>query len=362
MITRKVDRADHLAGFTHAWVKKIDEQLRQHGGALTVICLDKGDVTGLEHVAIHSLGKELGFGRLHRWWKFQVLAWQLVRQADAIFCHMNPEYTIAIAPYAKLFGKKIVSWYTHSAVTFRLWLVTRLANVILTASAESFRMKTKKLMSTGHGIDTEIFKPLKRESTVVPRQRMWRLVTIGRISPTKDYESMIKAIQLLVGRGIVTIHLDIIGGPGLIEHQNYYNELKNMVDAMQLQEYVSFIGPVSHQLIAQQLQCADIFINLSNTGSLDKAVLEAMACECLVITSNTAFRQMLPSTLIVGQNNPIMLADRIQRWCSGSAEESELVARQLREIVVRKHNLDGLIQNILGICAGQIADRRLSNN
>ena len=105
MITRKVDRYDPLAGFAYGWVKKIAQNLTQ----LDVLCLEKGDITGLpENVKIYSLGKEKKNSRLKRFLKFQSLALKLVPKSDGVFCHMNPEYTIAIAPYAKLFRKKIM--------------------------------------------------------------------------------------------------------------------------------------------------------------------------------------------------------------------------------------------------------------
>ena len=61
MITRKIDRSDGLAGFTYNWVKKMSTHLDK----LYVICLEKGDTSNLpENIRVHSLGKELGKGRL----------------------------------------------------------------------------------------------------------------------------------------------------------------------------------------------------------------------------------------------------------------------------------------------------------
>ncbi len=209
MITRKVDKNDALAGFTYDWVKKISEQVDE----LSVICLSKGEISGLpENVKIYSLGKETGAGRPRRFIRFKWLALKLVPKVDGVFCHMNPEYTILIWPYAKIFRKKIVSWYTHKAVTWKTRLLAMMADKILTASPESFRLPSKKVIITGHGIDVEKFRPAEISQH---HDEKFNILTIGRISPSKDYESLIKAINELIGRGMKNIFLKIIGGPGL---------------------------------------------------------------------------------------------------------------------------------------------------
>lgn len=340
MITRKVDHQDALAGFTYNWVKKIGENVTE----LKVICLEKGDVAGLPgNVSIYSLGKENGVGKFIRFWRFQNLAFKLVPQVDGIFCHMNPEYTIAVGLSAKLFHKKIVSWYTHGAVTFRLKLLEKIADVILTASKESFRLPSKKVIVVGHGIDAEIFKP----GETAPDDSSFNLLTVGRISPTKDYESMIKALDFLKDEGINNVKLKIIGDAGLQNQQDYFDSLKTMVKKMNLDNQVEFIGALPNPEIPNQLQQASCFINLSGTGSLDKAILEAMACGCLVLTSNEAFNSILPAELMVAKNNPRQLADKIKWLINLPVEQRDNYRKSLREDVLSNHNLNNLIKKIV---------------
>ena len=49
-------------------------------------------------------------------------------------------------------------------------------------------------------------------------------------------------------------------------------------------------------------QSGDLFVNLSDTGSLDKAVLEAMACGLKILTSNEAFKSVLKEENITDKN------------------------------------------------------------
>lgn len=345
MITRKVDKDDHLAGFAYVWVKKLGELLQARGGKLSVICLEKGNVEGLEEIEIFSLGKEVGSGKLSELVKFQSLALRIVREVDGVFCHMNPEYTIAIVPYALAFRKKIVSWYTHSAVTWRMRLMEKLADVILTASKDSFRLPSPKVNIVGHGIDVDAFQP--QHATHNGQRTTFRIVSVGRISPTKDYETMIKAVALLREKGALHVRLKIIGDVGLPSHDLYRKNLFKLVDKLGLVDCVDIAGPVSHGDIPRELDRADCFVNLSGTGSLDKAVLEAMACECLVITGNEAFRDILPENLFVERNNPGMLEQRLAWLMTLSDQEKQSLRPRLRAIVVRDHNLDRLVQRII---------------
>lgn len=355
MVTRKVDRYDPLAGFAYGWVKKIAQNLDR----LDVLCLQKGDISGLpQNVKIYSLGKENGNSRLQRFLKFQILALKLVPKTDGIFCHMNPEYTIAVAPCAKLFGKKIVAWYTHGGISTKMKLMEKLANQILTASVESFRLPSKKVLVTGHGIDIDFFHPpLPGQETVskfylagreLGNLATFKILSIGRISPTKDYESLIKAVDILVNDKKVTgIKVDIIGGPGLPEHQVYLDNLKKMVEATKLQSVVNFIGAISNIETVGHYQDADLFVNLSHTGSVDKAVLEAMACGCLVLTSNEAFKSILGHDFMVEQNQPKELAQKIV-WVMGLSDVvKQAEKKKLRQKVLTHHDLNNLTKKIV---------------
>lgn len=335
MITRKIDSADERVGFVSDWVAKI----AQHVDKLTVITWQPSRPEGLpKNVELVSLPQNLLL-------KLAALKWQLLRRlagVDGVFCHMNPEYTILAAPFARLFGKKVVSWYTHGTVSWRLKLMEKLTNVILTASPESFRLASRKVTVAGHGIDIEAFKPALRQPSSV-----LQIITIGRISPTKDYESMIKALDILKDKGNHSVRLDIVGAPGLDEHVSYFENLQKMVAAMSLSDRVTFVGAVPHQQVPQRLQQADVFINLSGTGSVDKAVLEAMACGCIVFTSNEAFKPMLPAELMVSQNNPRQLAEKITWLAELPAADRETLRQQLRQTVVENHNLDQLAIKIV---------------
>ena len=336
IITRKIDAADPRVGFFTDWLKRFAQNLDR----LSVITWQTSETSDLaENIKVYSLPKN----KFLKIIILQKILWRLLSKVDGVFCHMNPEYTILAAPLAKIFRKKIVSWYTHGAVSWRLKIMEKFTNQILTASKESFRLPSKKLIVVGHGINTEKFNfsESKKQSGI------FQILSVGRISPTKDYESMIKAMDILAQQGIIDVKLNIIGTVGLAEQQTYFNSLKEMVVKMNLTNQVEFLGAVKHNEIPNYLRTSDIFINLSGTGSLDKAILESMACGCLVLTSNIAFKNLIPNSFFIVQNQPKNLAEKIKWVKQLSSADRQEISHQLRKIVVSQHNLDNLIKKII---------------
>ena len=279
MVTRKVDRNEHLAGFIYNWVKKLGEQVDE----LRVISWQEGDSTGLpKNIKVTHLKTKQN--KLVKAIVFRRAVKNNLKGADGIFCHQMPIYTILAAPYARRYKKKLVSWYMHKTVDRKMKKMEKGSDVVLSASKDSFRLDSNKLILTGHGIDIEKFKPLSN----LKATNVFRIVSVGRISPTKDYESMIKAMDILVDSGLSDLTLTIIGEPGLENQKTYFENLKQMVSKMNLTAKVWFLGSVPNNEISHHLQQSDLFLNLSGTGSVDKAVLEAMACECIPLTSNEA--------------------------------------------------------------------------
>lgn len=346
MITRKVDKDDSFAGFVYDWVKHFGENVDK----LNVICLQKGNLDGLpKNIVIYSLdennGKQINryLRLLRRLWRFHGLAKILIKDVDAIFSHMNPEYAILIAPYAKFYKKPLIHWYTHKKVSWRLRLVGLLVDKIVTASPESCCLKSKKVIPLSHGIDTSryIF-PVERTN-----DSLIRILTIGRISPSKNIEFLIEAVEKNIKDKKLPIVFEIIGKAGLTSQQAYFDQLKEIVEKRQLNNQIEFLGDISTIKTVEYYQKADIFLNASLTGSVDKVVLEAMACGCLPLTSNEAFRDILPEQFRFKQNDAKDLSDKIVQLINMSDQEKNEWRLKLRKIVEDNHNLDNLIKKIL---------------
>jgi glycosyltransferase involved in cell wall biosynthesis len=138
--------------------------------------------------------------------------------------------------------------------------------------------------------------------------------------------------------------LSIVGGPLLPRDFSYLESLKHLIAEKNLSSYINFLGPVGYSHIPALLQDHDIFVNVSGTGSLDKAVFEAMACGISILTANEAYRSIVPDAYFLEYTNPEFLAERIKQL---STETRPNMA--LRQIVLGHHSLDTTVVKIVSL-------------
>jgi len=346
-ITRKVDRSDPLTGFVFGWIAALAKNVDE----LYVICQERGDSSGLPaNVELHSFGKEKGYGRLRQAFELFILSFRFAKKSNGFFVHMHSIYAIVAALPAKLFRKKIALWYVHKSVDLKLQTAHALVDMVLTASPESFRLPSNKVKVLGHGINLEKFQIQNKE----PRNpnHKFQILSIGRISPVKDYETLIKAVLILVkDKNVSDLNVQIYGKVGLPEHQKYLDSLVKFVENAGLDEVIDFQGGVAYDFVPSLLGTADLFVNLSETGSIDKNVLEAAACGRLVLTSNDAFEKPLKAIspdLFFARNNPRDLAEKIMKIKGLGEMERQRLEKELRSWVEREHDLGNLAKKIVG--------------
>ena len=338
IVTQKVDINDPILGFFVRWIEEFAKNVEK----VTVICLEKGEYNLPENVKVLSLGKEDKLGRLIYLKNFYKYIWQERKNYDAVFVHMNPIYVVLGGLLWRSWGKKISLWYLHKSVDLKLRIAEKLTDTIFTASEKSFRLKSHKINIVGHGIDTNTFSPKE-----VVRSSKFKIITVGRITPIKDYETLLKAAEILKKAGkdfLVTI----IGSYLDDSQKEYLESLKKYVAGHGLEGVVTFAGALPHAQITERLQGSDLFVNMSNTGSIDKAVLEAMACGVPAITSNEAFEGILESYGGFFQNgNYEEFSKNILAYMDKTDEEKLRTKKALREEVVKSHNLRQLIGRIV---------------
>lgn len=338
IVTQKVDQDDPILGFFHDWIIEFARNCQQ----VIVICLEKGKVALPDNVTVLSLGKETKISRLSYIVNFYRYIYSRKNDYDAVFVHMNQIYIILGFWLWKFFHKKTALWYTHKAVTPSLRVATSLVDMIFTASPESFRLQNKKVHVVGHGIDTAKLVPASPGSYEAKQD--FSIITVGRISRVKNQHVLVEAVESLKKKGI-TVNLIIIGGPVTRDDMIYLDQLKRLVLDFGL-ESVTFLGSLSHDKILYHLHKSDLFVNLSDTGSLDKAVLEAIASAILVISSNKAFRSILePFDLSLNDNSPVVLAEKIVD-IKNNPDEYKKSLIPLRNIVAENHDLKKLIKKI----------------
>lgn len=340
--TQKVDKNDPILGFFHRWLGEFSK----HWEHIHVIALGVGEYDLPENVSVYSLGKPAHGGqqlkaknyKLKAFFRFYKYIFQQRKNYGAVFVHMNPEYVLLGGPLWRLLGKRVALWYTHKSVDAKLRLAEKFLHLIFSASKESFRLESPKLHVLGHGIDTEQFAP--RENTDKPRTPL-RILSASRISETKGLAELLRACAQLS----IPYQVRLVGVPVTDADVAYERTLRLLAEELGITEHVTFAGSIPHTEIPAELAAADVFVNLSRTGSIDKAVLEAMSAGVLPVTSNEAFSSVSPDLCMIDAADPEQIAHAVTGIASLSGREYSTKAEMLREYVVKEHSIQTCIDS-----------------
>ncbi|MEO1389769.1 MAG: glycosyltransferase family 4 protein [Cyanobacteria bacterium J06634_6] len=342
----KTDADDSVLGFTTDWINALAKKCDR----VIVITMSMGRLAVDQNVRVFSIGKEKGYSEPRRLFEFYRYLIQILRteKVDACFAHMIQLFAILGWPLLKLKKIPILLWYEHSHVPVSLRIATALVDRVVAASPNGFRIKTHKFRSIGHGVDIQRFTPTTSSTSTCQKVR---LLTLGRLSPVKRLETAIEAVALLPDKLKQQIELRYVGDPMDEKGKAYTSQLNETVSQLALEDVVAFQPALPFFKVQTAYHSADIFINSSNTDSVDKTVLEAMSCGLAVITSNAAFADVLGETLAkqwcIPKNRPDILAKRIEQLAAMSPKERQELGSRLRERVKASHSLEALSRRLV---------------
>jgi len=215
---------------------------------------------------------------------------------------------------------------------------------IVASSESAYHYKHDKLVVVGQGIDTAVFSPDFKEVEMPPL-----LLYVGIISPIKDLLTLIEAIEILRVRGY-EVRCAIVGEP---RDRSYGESIRAKVRSLGLENQVMFAGSVpNYQLVDWYHRCF-AHVNCSPSDhSLDKTVLEAMACGKPSLSSTLGFKDTMgcwAEKLLFKQGNPTDLADKIEYLLQQSQVERQAMADDLHQSILEKHSLDRLVEKLMVI-------------
>ena len=127
-----------------------------------------------------------------------------------------------------------------------------------------------------------IYNPINIETihTVEPRRdffdkRFFNLISMGRLDEGKNHQLLIRSVEKLKSR---EVRLYIFG-----DGERKY-ELQKLIEILGLEDIVFLMGFDSNPY--QYLKTADLFVFASNHEGFPNALLEAMACNLPIVTTN----------------------------------------------------------------------------
>jgi glycosyltransferase involved in cell wall biosynthesis len=335
-ITQTFDPAATILGVTREWVAALAARC----GGVDVIALSAGGghtAATLPNVRVWPLGKERGRGKAGQLAALYAALVRTLPGARAVFVHMVPRYALLAAPLAVAARRPMALWYAQGGVDRGLRAATRLVRWVLTPTRDSFPLSgpgvDPKVAVTGHGIDTARYAP--GGMPAVPR----RLLAAGRLSPSKRYDALLEAVALLDDR---SCHVRIAGGPLYPSDRAYEAGLRAQAERLGIAARVEFAGMLPYEQLPDEYRAAWALAHVSATGSLDKVVLEAMACGTPPVSTAPSSKQALGALapdLWCADDDPAAFAAHLDGILAWSESRRAAAGRAAREQVEQHHSL-----------------------
>ncbi len=333
IITQKVDRDDPVLGFFHKWVEEMSKKFE----SIIVICLEKGRSELPENVKVLSLGKEERQSRLQYIIHFYWYILSEKKNYDAVFVHMNQQYVVLGACVWKALHKSIYMWRNHVAGSLTTKLAVRLCDKVFCTSEFSYTARYKKAVIMPVGVNTNLFKK-ELETTKIPKS----ILFLSRMAPIKKPDMVIEAFSEMKSRG-VDFRASFYGDPSPRDVA-YYDTLKKKIVENGLSESVALHAGISNSETVSVYNSHEIFVNLTPSGSYDKTIFEAMACETLILASNRSLYGLVHEDFIFKEGDIADLTGKLEKLLTLSVEERLERGKELRATVVESHSLEKLIE------------------
>lgn len=353
MFNLAVDAEHVTLAFGLRWI----EELSKRFDHIDIVTMYEGKHQLPSNVKVWSVGRERGYPKWFRVLRFYWLLAKVWRNRPPVvaFSHMIPLFSILFSPVARLSGCPSILWYAHGATPKTLRLAHRLVDGVVTSTPQGFRLRSDKTHVIGQGIDLELFPYQRRMSGAV-----FRIVTVGRLAPSKGQDVLISALKDWRPADGRPWQLTIVGDATSDSEKLYAEKVRRDALSVSSPNHVEFTGRLHPSDIAGHLREADIFVSLGTTGSLDKAIVEAMASGCPVVSCNDAFAALAVeggfANCVIG-NHASAICDGLEDYLALEPSERDLLCERLANIARTDHGLNGLIDKLSAILY-QAAERR----
>jgi glycosyltransferase involved in cell wall biosynthesis len=241
----------------------------------------------------------------------------------------------------KLLGKRVYLWRNHYEGSWLTALAVSLCDKVFCTSKHSYTARFGKTVLMPVGIDTSVFK---RDESVVRQPRS--ILFLARMSPSKKPDVLIEALGTMK-RGRIAFKASLYGDAPPHD-STYYDGLKERVRELGISAETTFHTGIPNTQTPAIYQAHDIFVNLSRAGMFDKTIGEAMACDCLVATSNDAVKSVVGDAFISKPSSE-HVAGVLARLLALSPSERERRSRTAAEFIEYEHSLSLLAQRLFGI-------------
>ena len=266
------------------------------------------------------------------------LAQELLPRPVGVIAHMSPIYAVLAAPLARPLHVPVVLWFTHWRNSRTLRLAERVSTAVATVDRSSFPFASAKVAPIGHGIDVSEF-PCRPD----PEGPGIHALALGRTSPAKGLEAVIRGVRLARERG-ADVELEIRGPSETVQERRHRGVLGALAgDGVRVED------AVPRAALPQVFAHTELLVNAAEAGSLDKSVFEACASCVPVLASNPGFAGLLPPELRFTRGDVEQIAERVQTFAARPPAERAAIGYELRRRVELEHSTDSWARGILAL-------------
>lgn len=221
---------------------------------------------------------------------------------------------------------------------------TNVSKDAVDSSIKKGAVKENRIVSIPNGINTDVFyfdKLARKENRkYLNLENKKMLLVVGSLSKQKDYPNLLNSIVKLV-RKRQDFKVFIVG-EGLLK-----NELKILRDKLELQNYVEFLG--MRRDIRNLMSATDVYVMSSAWEGLPIVILEAMACERLIVATDCGgVREAMGSHgFLVEPKNSFFLAQALNKALELSDIERTEIGAAARQRIVDSFSLDANVDAYL---------------
>ncbi len=213
------------------------------------------------------------------------------------------------------------------------------SKAILT-EATSFYLDPKKTSIIRPAINTKLFAPNQH-----PIQTPLKIITTGSLIWRKGYEYSLLALQLLKKEGIPFEYIIIGDGP---DHQR----IQFTIFDLDLGGSVQLLGNLNTNTVRDYLRKSDIFLFSSLSEGISNAILEAMACEVVVVSTDCGGTNEVIQNGINGYLTPLRDPISQFRHLKSLSQNPSLIktlGKNARKKILESHQIENQIKSFYNL-------------
>lgn len=221
---------------------------------------------------------------------------------------------------------------------------------------DKYKTDPRKITVIQRGVDLRVFDPQKVDPDFVADFKTQYgldgrkvILSVGRISRLKDFESFIDAIAII--RQSVPNVVGLIVGGVTPDKQRYFEQLKARSEKLGLKDHIVFAG--SHSRMPEIYSLADVMVNASlEMCNVGRTVAEGLAMNTPVLaTTEKGLRNLVSD----GCNGYIINTRDAEDLASKAIKAMEIPRKGIRETVPEEYTLPHMAEKTLSVYRGLLA-------